>query len=152
MLVLSLHKPLLVLRRLLFRKPTIRNVFQRLLCRLAFFWSILRPMWRLGGVSRSTPDRPPGDKHPDEPPIFPPTTLIMNDENTISLDDISCSLYPYAYPPRNISRSSHNLGIQASRSSHNLAIASRHVLRSSHNLAIASRNASRSSHNLALQS
>jgi hypothetical protein len=159
MLVLSLHKLLLVLRRLLFGKPIIRNVLQRLLRRLAFFWSLLRPTWRLGGVSRSTSDKPPSDKPPDDSPILPPTTFITNDENTtsldkntISLDDISCSLYPYAYPPRNISRSSHNLGIQASRSSHNLAIASRHASRSSHNLAIASRNASRSSHNLAPES
>lgn len=152
MLVLSLHKLLLVLRRLLFGKPILRNVLQRLLHRLAFFWSLLRPTWRLGGVSRSAPDKPPSDKPPDGPPILPPTTFITNDENTISLDDISCSLYPYAYPPRNISRSSHNLGIQASRSSHNLAIASRHASRSSHNLAIASRNASRSSHNLAQES
>ena len=148
MLVLSLHKLLLVLRRLLFGKPIIRNVFQRILRQLAFFWSLLRPTWRLDGDSRSTPDKLPSDKPPDEPPILPPTTFITNDKNTLSLDDISCSLYPYAYPPRNISRSSHNLGIQASRSSHNLAIASRHASRSSHNLAVASRNASRSSHNL----
>lgn len=152
MLVLSLHKLLLALRRLLFGKPIIHNVLQRLLRRLAFLWSLLRPTWRLGRVSRSTPDKPPSDKPSGEPPIPPPTTITTNDENTIPLDDISCSLYPYAYPPRNISRSSHNLGIQASRSSHNLAIASRHASRSSHNLAIASRNASRSSHNLAPES
>ncbi|EDR08221.1 uncharacterized protein LACBIDRAFT_327273 [Laccaria bicolor S238N-H82] len=152
MLVLSLHRLLLAFRRLLFGKPIFHNALQRLLRRLALFWSLLRPRRRFGGTSRPTPDKPPSEKPSSEPPIPPPTTISTNDKNTISLDDISCSLYPYAYPPRNITLSSHNLGIQASRSSHNLAIASRHASRSSHNLAIASRNASRSSHTLVPES
>ena len=120
-------------------RPTLdSNVFASLFRRFVFMFKIVHSKWRTWyGKQRYSkpPSSNPGTSDGVESGGQEYEHLKEADveKTVISLDNISCSLYPYATGLHDSSRSSRILN--ASRSSHNLGIVTR------------SRNASRTSHN-----
>ena len=120
-------------------RPTLdSNVFASLFRRFVFVFKIAHSKWKIWyGKQRyskppsSNPETSDGVESGDQE--YEHLKEADVEQTVISLDNISCSLYPYATGLHDSSRSSRILN--ASRSSHNLGIVTR------------SQNASQSSHN-----